>query len=539
MDNISRRQFMVGALAAGACTAVARQIPSSTPAAASSATQRVSILADTEIGLIRPEFHGQFAEHLGSCVYGGLWVGKNSRIPNTNGYRKQAVDYLKELGVPVLRWPGGCYADDYHWRDGIGPVEGRPKRVNIWWGGYVEDGSFGTHEFIGLCRLLGSEPYLAGNVGSGTPEELEHWIEYCNQPSGSTLAEERAKNGSPEPFQVKYWGIGNENWGCGGNMRPEVYADHFRRFANYVKEYGGTRPFMIASGPNGNSVTWTRGFMDGLQGGRPNAIGMHYYEGGGFVDVATSFTVEHMNAQLAQYALVEEAIVQQRGILDGYGRGRRINLMVDEWGVWDKIPEEDEKRYGKLWMQSTMRSAVAAGLGLNVFNRQADKLYMCNIAQIVNVLQSMLLTDGPEGEHCVRTTTYYAFSLFKPHRGKTSVRTETPDATPLPPFQRGAAVGPSPLSVSASKDKDSGQLVVTLVNPRADADWHIDGTIRGVTAKSATAQILHDPDLNAYNSFDQPDRLVPRSHPVRVEGGGRLIMDLPRLSVATVTIQTT
>ena len=529
---------MVGALATGACAAAARQLPSA--ATASSATQRVTILADTEIGLIRPELHGQFAEHLGSCVYGGLWVGKNSKISNTNGYRKQAIEYLSQLGVPVLRWPGGCFADDYHWRDGIGPVEQRPRRVNIHWGGYVEDGSFGTHEFIGLCRLIGAQPYFAGNVGSGSPEELEHWIEYCNMPSGSTLAEERARNGSPEPFNVRFWGIGNENWGCGGNMRPEVYADHFRRFAVYVRRYGETRPFMIASGPNGNDQRWTRGFMDGLTGGgRPDAIGMHYYEGGGFVDVATKFTPEHMNMQLAQYALVEDAIVQQRALLDGYGptRGpRRLNLMLDEWGVWDQIPDEDEKKYGKLWMQSTMRSAVAAGLGLNVFNRQADKLYMCNIAQIVNVLQSLLLTDGPEGEKCVRTTTYHAFMLFKPHRGKMSVRTETPDATPLPAnLFRGGPAPPSPLSVSASKG--DGQLVVSLVNPRADTDWHVEGNIRGVAAKSATAQILHDTDLNAYNSFDQPDRLMPRAHPVRVEGG-RLIMDLPRLSVATVTVQT-
>ena len=279
--------------------------------------------------------------------------------------------------------------------------------------------------------------------------------------------------------------------------------------------------------------------MDGLTGGRPDAIGMHYYEGGGFVDVATSFTVEHMNMQLAQYSLVEDAIVQQRALLDGYGQNRgprRINLMLDEWGVWDRIPDADEKKYGKLWMQSTMRSAVAAGLGLNVFNRQADKLYMCNIAQIVNVLQSLLLTDGPEGEHCVRTTTYHAFSLFKSHRGNMAVRTETPDATPLPPgFVRGGPAPPSPLSVSASKGDN--QLVVSLVNPRADTDWQIEATVRGLSAKSASAQILHDPDLNAYNSFDQPDRLVPRSHPVRIDGG-RLIIDLPRLSVATITVKT-
>ncbi len=383
--SVSRRQFMAGAAALAASAAVPAWL-----LAAGTKTQRVLVRADDVIGVVRPEFHGHFAEHLGSCVYGGLWVGPKSPIPNINGYRKQAVEYLKELGIPVLRWPGGCYADDYHWRDGIGPLEKRPKRVNIHWGNYVEDGSFGTHEFIGLCRLIGAEPYLAGNVGSGDPQELRDWVEYCNYPSGSTLADERAKNGSPEPFRVKYWGVGNESWGCGGWMRPEVYADHYRRFAGYVREFGGTRPFLIASGPNGNDTRWSRGFMDTLQGGAPDGFAMHYYEGG--QDRPTSFTTEHMSQQLAIFDRVEQAIIQPRALLDSYRDprrrdGRRVALILDEWGVWDRIPEEDEKRYGKLWQQSTMRSAVAAGLGLNIFNRQADKLYMCNIAQIVNVLQ--------------------------------------------------------------------------------------------------------------------------------------------------------
>ncbi len=525
-QNISRRQFLAGASAVSACAltpslATAFMQQTATPAA-SSPLQKLLIRTDDEIGTVRPELHGHFAEHLGSCIYGGLWVGKNSRIPNINGYRKQAVEYLKELGIPVLRWPGGCFADDYHWRDGIGPVEQRPKRVNIHWGGYVEDNSFGTHEFIGLCRQIGAEPYFAGNVGSGSPEELRDWIEYCNQPSGSTLAEERAKNGSPEPFKIRLWGIGNENWGCGGNMRPEVYADLYRRFSTYVREFGGTRPFMIASGPNGNDVRWSRGLLDNVGFRLPDGLSMHYYEGG--KDRATEFNVADMNEQLSRYALVEQAIVQQRALIDGYREGRRCGLILDEWGVWDRIPAEDEKRYGKLWMQSTMRSGVAAGLGLNIFNRQADKLIMCNIAQIVNVLQSLLLTDGPEGERCVRTTTYYAFSLFKPHRGNTAVKVETQDST-------------NPLGLSASATKKNGQLVISVVNPRADADWQIDATLRGVSAKSATAQILHDADLNAYNSFEQPDRLTPKPHPVRADGA-RVMLDLPRLSVATVTVQT-
>lgn len=517
-SRVTRRRFVGNA----ATLAAAAFVPVRLFADASSPS-RVTVRMDEEIGTVKPEFHSHFAEHLGSCVYGGLWVGKSSPIPNINGYRKQAIDYLKELGVPVLRWPGGCYADDYHWRDGIGPLDQRPKRVNIHWGGYVEDGSFGTHEFIGLCRLIGAEPYLAGNVGSGTPHELQDWIEYCNMPSGSTLAEERAKNGSPEPFRVRYWGIGNENWGCGGDMRPETYAALYRQFAVYVRQYGDTKPFLVACGPGGPNVRWTRGFMDSLDYRHLDGYSMHYYERGD--DRPTQFTSEHSDEQLAIFARVEDAIAEQRTLLDGYrdgrGDGRKIGLILDEWGVWDKIPEEDEKRYGRLWQQSTMRSAVAAGLGLNIFNRLADKLYMCNIAQIVNVLQSVLLTDGPEGKNCIRTSTYYAFQLFKPHRGKTAVRVENEDSAPLAP------------SVSASKS--GNEIVLTFINPKHDTDVSVDCTLRGASAKSGKAQILHDTDWNACNTFENPDRLVPKAHPVNV-AGDRVKLELPRLSVATVTL---
>jgi alpha-N-arabinofuranosidase len=259
--------------------------------------------------------------------------------------------------------------------------------------------------------------------------------------------------------------------------------------------------------------------MDGLGWERPDGMSMHYYSGGG--DRSTSFTVDHMNEQLSSYTKVEEAIVHQRAVLDSYEKGKQIGLILDEWGVWDNIPEEDEKRYGKLWQQSTMRSAVAAGLGLNIFNRQADKLHMCNIAQMVNVLQSLLLTDGPEGERCVRTTTYHAFSLFKPHRSKTAVRVESTDS--------------SPLSLSVSASKSDKELVVSVVNPRHDADLQVECTLKGINASGGSAQILHDTDWNACNSFDNPERVVPRPLPIRVDGS-KIVLDLPRLSVATAVI---
>src|SRR6516164_9239982 len=236
--SISRRGFAQTAAAAGLSALLPRGV-----VRAATAPKKAAVLAEETIGRVKPEFHSHFAEHLGSCVYGGMWVGKNSPIPNVNGFRKEVVDYLKELGVPVLRWPGGCFADDYHWREGIGPK--RPKRVNIHWGNYVEDNSFGTHEFIAFCRLIGAEPYFAANVGTGSPQEMRDWIEYCNYPSGSALADERATNGSPEPFRVKYWGVGNELWGCGGNMTPEQTALEYRHFASFARTFGDTRPFLV------------------------------------------------------------------------------------------------------------------------------------------------------------------------------------------------------------------------------------------------------------------------------------------------------
>jgi len=513
--SMTRRNFLTATGAAAAMTALPRSAWG-----ASENKQRFLIRTEQEEGRVSPLLHGQFAEHLGSCVYGGLWVGEDSSIPHIHGYRKSAIDYLKALGVPVLRWPGGCFADDYHWHDGIGPRKQRPKRVNINWGNYTEDNSFGTNEFIGLCRLIGAEPYLAGNVGSGLPAELRDWMEYCNYPSGSTLSGERAANGSPEPFQVKYWGVGNESWGCGGNMRPDYYGGLYRQFATFLHEMGGTKPFLIASGPSGDDVHWMRGLLDTTMPMLPDGVSMHYYSGG--AAESAKFDAAKMEEQFESFRHVEDAIVHQRAVLDGYREGSRIGLVLDEWGVWDKIPEADEKHYGKLWQQSTMRSGVAAGLGLNLFNRQASRLYMCNIAQITNVLQSLLITDGPEGTRCVPTTTYYAFLLFKEHRGNTAVHTESGNADPL--------------AVSISATKAEGKLVVSLVNPRDSEEATAECVLHGVTPRKVTARILHHADRNAANSFDAPDTITPKEFPARIQDG-MLIVDLPPLSVVTAIVE--
>ena len=512
VPSTSRRSFLTQGAALGFSVLTSKKA-----FCAPAEEHRMAVFPDAQLATIRPELHSHFAEHLGTCTYSGLWVGKNSKIPNIRGHRKQAVDYLRELGIPVLRWPGGCFADDYHWRDGIGPAEKRPKTVNIHWGNYTEDNSFGTHEFIELCRLIGAEPYLAGNVGSGTPQELRDWIEYCNYPSGTTLSDLRAANGSPEPFRVRYWGIGNENWGCGGAMRPEEYAAHYRRFAVYVRTFGNTTPFAIACGPNRNNKEWTQRFMESMGGGGrrrlPSGYAMHFYSNSRLP--ATKFTAEAMQQQFGTFAQLEQAIVEQRALLDTFDSDKRMGLMVDEWGVWDFMVPEEQQKYGRLWQQITQRCAIAAALGLNVFHRQADKLVMCNIAQIVNVLHSLLLTYE---DRCVRTPTYYAFDLLKPHRAKTAVKFEAPAG----------------LSVSASRDGD--QLVLTLVNPKHDTAMNVNCSIEGKTARAASARLLHHPDFNACNKFEAPDTVVPRAHPVTVSGSN-LSVELPPLSIVTATVR--
>jgi alpha-N-arabinofuranosidase len=487
------------------------------PRTSSAATQaRVTLHTEVATGTIRPELHGHFAEHLGSCTYGGLWVGRDSKIPNINGHRKQAVEYLRDLGIPVLRWPGGCFADDYHWRDGIGAK--RPRRVNIHWGMYTEDNSFGTHEFVELCRLINAEPYFAGNLGSGTPQEMRDWIEYCNFPAGSTLSDERIANGAREPFRVRYWGVGNENWGCGGDMAPEEYSALYRRFATYLKTMGETKPYLIACGPNGNDTGWTRRFFDAMgTKRRPDGFAMHFYSSG--KQTPLQFDQAALEDQIATFQRMERGIIQQRALLDSYDPERKVGLLVDEWGVWDRMIPEEEKKYGRLYQQNSIRSAVAAALGLNVFHRQADKLVMCNIAQIVNVLHAMLLTDE---DRCIRTPSYYAFQLAKPHRAKTSIAVESNDV--------------SPMAVSTSASRKDNELVATFVNPRHDTPVELTCNLDGARAASAVARILHHPEMNAANTFAAPDTVVPRDHTIKADGS-RISFELPPLSIVTATVR--
>jgi alpha-L-arabinofuranosidase len=506
----TRREAMQLMLSGAAYVLTARKTR-----AANTIDEVIEILPEEEIGLIRPELHGQFAEHLGGCVYGGLWVGVDSKIPNLSGYRQSAVAYLRALGVPVLRWPGGCFADDYHWRDGIGRAAQRPKSVNTHGGHYIEDNGFGTHEFMGLCELIGAQPYLAGNVGSGSPQELRNWMEYCNFPKGSSLADERIRNGADAPFNAKYWGVGNEAWGCGGNLSGDEYAEQYRRFGTYLSKFGDAIPFLIACGPNRDNQEWTEKFLAGLHGKKlPDGYAMHFYSNSKVE--ATKFTVNDMYEQFATISKLEEAILHQRRLMDAVDPEKKMGLLVDEWGVWDRMNPDEERVHGRLWQQITMRAGVTTALGLNVFHRQADKLVMCNVAQMVNVLDAMLLT---EDEKCVRTPSYYAFLLAKVHQGRTSVKVNPPQANS------------TELSVSASRI--GGSVAVTIVNPKADTSLRVRCVINGRKAVSATARSLFNGDLNAYNSLDGPEVIFPQRLEVETRPEG-LLLQVPALSVTTV-----
>ncbi len=435
-------------------------------------TASVTVLLGEPGAVINPNLYGHFVEHLGRCVDGGIWVGPDSPIPNIEGIRADVVAALRRIRPPVVRWPGGCFADDYRWEDGVGPREARPRRVNIWWGEDIETNAFGTHEFIRFCRLVGAEPYIAGNVGSGSPRELRDWVEYCNFAGDSTLARRRAADGSPAPFGVRYWGVGNENWGCGGNFSPDEYATEYRRFANYLRDFGDTPLFLIACGPNGNNADWTREFFESLAGHgryhgrsftRIHGFGAHYYTGNrdGAAGTATEYTVEGWYRLLDRALAMEGLVEEQRAILDEFDPERRIGLIVDEWGTWHPPTPGHHPRH--LWQQNTLRDALVAAVTLDTFGRHADKVVMGNIAQLANVLQALFLTDEAGGGRLVLTPTYHVFDLYRAHGGGRSLRTlfEAEEIT----FGEGGEGRLPGLCGSASLH--DGVLTLSVVNPHA------------------------------------------------------------------------
>ncbi len=471
---------------------------------------------------INKNIYGQFSEHLGRCIYGGLFVGKDSPIPNVNGMRTDVVDALRKLQVPVLRWPGGCFADEYHWRDGIGPQEGRRRMVNTNWGGVVEDNSFGTHEFIELCRQIGCEPYINGNVGSGTVREMAEWVEYVNSDGDSTIARERWANGSKEPFNVKYWCVGNESWGCGGNMRPENYADLYRQYQTYCRNYGKNRLFRIACGPNGDDTEWTEVLMK-RAGKMLDAISLHYYTVPGPWEnkgSATKFDSDKYELTLQKADNIEAVLEAHLAVMDRYDPEHHVGLIVDEWGTWYDV--EPGTNPGFLYQQNTMRDAMVAALSLNIFNRHADRVVMANIAQMVNVLQAMVLTDG---DRMILTPTYHVFDLYRPHQNAQLLETAV----------FADRLGNGLKQVTASASVKDGVVTVTFANLDPEKPVEVLVDVDGAGAKISGSILAGDP--HDYNDFDAPEKVAVKPFTDWKQTEKGLLVSLPACAVAALSFR--
>ncbi|QTM98047.1 alpha-N-arabinofuranosidase [Sediminibacillus dalangtanensis] len=488
------------------------------------------INADLKEGKINKNIYGHFAEHLGRCIYEGIWVGEESEIPNTNGIRNDVLQALKNLNIPVLRWPGGCFADEYHWKDGVGPREKRKRMVNTHWGGVVENNHFGTHEFMMLCDMLGAEPYICGNVGSGTVQEMAEWVEYMTFDGESPMADWRRQNGREEPWKLQFFGVGNENWGCGGNMRPQYYADLYRRYQTYARDYGDNKLFKIAGGANIDDYHWTEvlmreaaPFMDGLS--------LHYYtipgdfwKGKGS---AVDFTADEWDTTLRKALYMEELITKHGTIMDKYDPDKRIGLIIDEWGTWFDV--EPGTNPGYLFQQNTIRDALVAGVTLNIFNNHQDRIQMANIAQTVNVLQAMVLTEGAQ---MILTPTYHVFDMYKKHQDaeklSINLNSDSIATSDQQVYQQ--------VSASASISEE-GEVLVTLCNLDQEKQAPLHLTVRGMSFAKVNGRILTANEPNARNTFEQPDSIKPEEFTQFQQDEDMLHVDLPSKSIVSLTIK--
>ncbi|MBN2012693.1 alpha-N-arabinofuranosidase [candidate division KSB1 bacterium] len=513
---------------------------------------------------INRHIYGHFAEHLGHCIYGGIWVGEDSPIPNTRGIRNDVVEALREIQIPNLRWPGGCFADTYHWKDGIGPREERPTIVNVHWGGVTENNHFGTHEFLDLCEQLGTEPLICGNVGSGSVQEMAQWVEYVNFDGQSPMANLRRANGREEPWKVKFWGIGNESWGCGGQMSPEHYAEEYLQFSNFVRDYGGTDVYKIACGPNSDNYEWTDVLMRDASGGwrrpRINGIDLHYYTRprafsmrtrGGFMIIdrsgpelsrsATDFGEPEWFAIMNNALHIDELIVNHSAIMDKYDPEKNVHLCVGEWGTWYDVEPGTNPRF--LYQQNSLRDALVAGLSLNIFNNHCDRVQMANIAQTVNVLQAMILTDE---EKMVLTPSYHVFEMYKMHQDATLLPTdlksldfinETPQEESHSRFGAGPRQEKTPaLNVSASKDA-TGKVHISICNLDPNKNSKVECELRGMNAKKVTGRILTAPKINSYNTFENPNVVKPEVFKDFKLSDSKLTTTIPSKAVVVLEIE--
>ncbi|MCL6603139.1 MAG: alpha-N-arabinofuranosidase [Paenibacillus sp.] len=491
---------------------------------------RLTVNTDITKGTINRNIYGHFSEHLGRCIYEGLWVGEDSPIPNTNGIRNDVVAALKEMKIPVLRWPGGCFADEYHWKDGIGPKETRKRMINTHWGGVVENNHFGTHEFMMLCAMLECEPYINGNVGSGTVQEMSEWVEYLTFEGVSPMAELRKENGREEPWKVKYFGVGNENWGCGGNMRPEYYADLYRQFQTYVRNYGDNKIHKVACGPNVDDYNWMEQVMKNAHQFM-DSITLHYYTIPGEFwtgkGPATGFPDAEFTGTLKKAFFMEELITKHTAIMDQYDPEKRVGLLVDEWGTWYDV--EPGTNPGFLYQQNTIRDALIAGISLNIFNQHCDRVQMANIAQMVNVLQAVILT---EGEKMILTPTYHVFNMFKVHQDAQLLDIHLASEV----LGEGKEAYPQ-LSVSASKN-DAGQIHISICNLDHKSNANVDLELRGLVGEKVkvTGTTLTSDATDGHNTFDNPDRVAPSEFTSFSLEGTVLKLELSPMSVTVLEL---
>ena len=506
--------------AAGLCLLV---VPASLRA--QDATVRVH---DAGTGVTIPaEIYGQFSEHLGRCIYGGLWVGKDSPVPNVEGYRKDVFDALKALKIPVMRWPGGCFADDYHWMDGIGPQESRGYLTNNNWGGTLEDNSFGTHEFLNLCEMLGIEPYISGNVGSGSVEEMAKWVEYMTSDAKTPMADLRRANGREKPWKVKYFGIGNEAWGCGGNMRPEYYSDLFRRYGTYLRDQPGNRLYKIASGASDYDYNWTRVLMNNLVGRGMNGLSLHYYTTTGWngsKGAASVFTDADYYWLLSKTIEIEDVLKKHIEIMDELDPSGRVALLLDEWGTWYDV--EPGTNPGHLYQQNTMRDAVIAALNFDIFHKYTRRLKMANIAQVVNVLQAMILTDETR---MVLTPTYHVFEMYNVHQDAEFISADV--TTDYIPTER-----PLPVpEVDATVSRKDGRMHISLVNTDLRKPRKVLLTFDEAGVKDIlSARVLTSGDARDHNDFDRPEAVKPVAFKDYKMTKAGLEVILPPCSVVTL-----
>jgi alpha-L-arabinofuranosidase len=528
---IGRREFIRGGVAGAGCLLFSRMAPfaAASPAAADS---RIEVLLGESLGTISPNIYGHFAENLGGVIYDGIWVGENSKVPNLNGIRKELIDEMRKIKVPVVRYPGGCFADSYNWRDGIGPVEKRPRRTNFW--EQVESGTspashkydpniFGTNEFVRFCKLIGSQPYLAANVRSLPAEAFYQWVEYCNSPAGSTtLADSRAAAGYSDPFGVRYWGVGNESWGCGGNFTAQEYAIEYRRYTAWVPRFGQELSF-IASGPNDDNWDWTRGFLEEILRKGPNelrsiyGLALHYYawnlsrgrtkdwnEGKGD---AVKFDVVDWYELLRQGDVMESLINGHWLVMGEFDKNHSIKLVVDEWGPWYR-PGSEATPGDILEQMPTLRDALFSGMTLDTFNRHPEKVGMANCAQLINDLNSLYLAH--EDKFCV-TPVGHVFAMYAAHQGGQALRTIF--SSPSVNYDRDGKPA-SFWGLKGSASLHDKELVLTVVNPHVSVARETEVGIRGAALRSGTATTLTHSDIHAHNTFADREVVTPKSSAV-------------------------